>query len=334
MKQALALLLVVSSSLDAQTPATHAKSGEFKSPTPAARFRQGAGRDNLAHPPGYITAPLGTFGEVAVRGEGETDVILIAGLGPGWYVFDSFIEANGKDYRFFAVTLAGYGGSSAPPMPAPGTQFNEGTWLNGSKRALGTLIEERKLTRPLIVAFYSDAAHVALRYALENPDKVGGVLALSASPRFPLPPGRDRGPGMESFAQSWFKTVTEIMWPSGMWPADAYSMDAALSEKTWWDVLTPSLPTAIRYTVETWADDLVPDLVELKTPTIVLSPGFTEGYLDSPMGPTIRTRFHEGWEAAIDAGAHLEHVVVPDAHLLLWEDDPAEVQAALARLAK
>ena len=336
MQQALALFfaLAVPALAGAQTPGSHANSGEFKQPTPADRFRQNPARDNLAHPPGYVTAPLGTFGEVAERGAGETAVILIAGLGPSWHIFDSLIEANEKDYRFFAVTLAGYGGSSAPPMPPAGTGFAEGTWLSASTRALETLIEEKALVRPLIVAFYSDAARIALRFALASPEKVGGVLVLSASARFPLRPGADRGPGMDGFAQGWFKTVTEIMWPSGMWPPDAYASDRALSEKTWWDVLHPTLPTAIRYTVETWADDLVPDLGRLKTPTLVLSPGFDDEFLSTPTGTTIRERFHGGWNTALEAGAPLEHTVIPGARLLLWEDEPTEVQYALERLAE
>jgi pimeloyl-ACP methyl ester carboxylesterase len=316
-----------------QTPDSHAKSGEFKQPTPSDRFRQDPLRDNLVHPPGYLAAPLGTFGEVVERGEGETPVILIAGLGPSWRVFDSLIEETKTDYRFFAVTLAGYGGSSAPPMPPAGTSFAASTWLGASRDALGKLIAEPALERPILVAFYSDAARVALRFALEHPEQVGGVLVLSASARFPLPPGADRGKGMDDFANNWFKTVTEVMWPSGMWPTSAYALDPALCEKTWWDVLEPALPTAIRYTVETWADDLVPDLAGLKPPTLVLSPGFSDEFLNTPSGATIRQRFHGGWNAAIEAGAPLEHTVVPDCRLLLWEDQPAEVRAALTDLA-
>jgi len=316
----------------AQSPDTHAVTGGFKQPTPADRFRQSDLRDNLVHPPGYVTAPLGTFGEVVERGRGKTPVILLAGLGPGWRVFDSFIEANEDDYRFFAVTLAGYGGSSAPPMPEAGTSFGEATWLSASQRALGGLVEENALERPLVIAFYSDAARIALRFAMANHDALAGILVLSASPRFPLPAGTAPGPAMDSFADRWFKTVTEVMWPSGMWPANAYANDAALSEKTWWDVLQPSVPTAIRYTVETWADDLLPDLVKLRTPTIVLSPGFDPDLMATQLGTTIRTRFHDGWDTAIEGGAALEHTVVPGARILLWEDRPADVLSALESL--
>lgn len=328
---ALAVLLSAAVA-DAQTPDTHAESGAFKQPTPAVRFRQVASRDNLVHPPGYVPAPANTFGEVAVRGEGEDPVILLAGLGPGWRVFEPLIEAAREDHRFHAVTLAGYGGSSAPPMPEAGTSFAAGTWLAGARRALGELIEKESLERPVIVAFYSDAARVALRFALEHPERVGAVLVLSASARFALPAGANRGASLDGFADQWFKTVTEIMWPSGMWPSAVYANDAAVAEKTWWDVLQPSLPTAIRYTVETWADDLVPDLKGLRPPTLVLSPGFDEEFMGTQTGAIARERFQAGWEAAVEAGAALEHRVVDGARLLLWEDRPDAVREALAEL--
>lgn len=309
----------------------HAASGAFRQPTPADRYRQVAERDNLVHPPGYVTAPPDTFGDVVVRGDGDATVILLAGLGPGWRVFESLIAAKESEYRFLCVTLAGYGGSSAPPMPPAGTSFVETPWLTGAGRALRDLLDAEGLQRPTIVAFYSDAARVAIRLALAEPERVGSLLVLSASPRFPLPDGTARDAGMDAFANQWFKTVTEIMWPSGMWPTAAYANDRALSEKTWWDVLQPTLPTAIRYTVETWADDLVPDLTKLTTPTTVLTPGFDETFLTGMMGDTIRTRFHEPWAEAIAAGAPLEHTIVPDARLLLWEDRPETVLAALAK---
>jgi len=328
----LLLTLALSAPAAAQTPDTHAASGAFKQPTPADRYRQVSTRDNLVHPPGYATVPLGTFGDVVESGTGETPVILLAGLGPGWRVFDTFLEAHAKDYHFYSVTLAGYGGSSAPPMPAEGTSFAEGTWLRGARRALGGLIEERSIERPIVVAFYSEAARVAVRFALEHPDQVGGLLLLSASARFPLPEGTPRAAGLDGFAEQWFKTVTEIMWPSGMWQVSSYANDIALSEKTWWDALQPSLPTAIRYTVESWADDLVPDLEKLTVPTVVLVPGFDEAFMSSVSGTVVRERFQAGWEAALDAGAPLDYSIVPDARLLLWEDQPESVSKALARV--
>ena len=86
MQQALALFfaLAIPTLAGAQTPGSHANSGEFKQPTPADRFRQNLARNNLAHPPGYVTAPLGTFGEIAERGENTEPGSHSHAASPGW----------------------------------------------------------------------------------------------------------------------------------------------------------------------------------------------------------------------------------------------------------
>lgn len=312
--------------------ATRAPSGEFRPPTPSDRFRQDSTRNNLEHPDGYLPAPLGSLGQVVVGGEGEVPVILVAGLGFGQRVFEALIDAHRDDYRFYAVSLAGYGGSSAPPMPPPGTSYADRTWLAGAQEGLAALIEEEGLERPIVAAFYSDAANAVVHLAAESPESVGGVLVMSAAARTPLPDTVSRAEVMDRFADRWFRTVTEIMWPSGMFTPDYYSNEADVAERAWWEVLEPSLPTSIRYTVETWADDLVPLLSDLEVPTIVLSPGFDDAFMNGDSGRQIRTRFHGGWEAAVEDGAPIEHRIVPEARFLIWVDRPDAVAEALAEL--
>ena len=315
-----------------QSPA-HAATGEFKPPTPSDRHRQDSTLDNLVHPDGYMTAPLGSLGQVVPGGEGDTPVILVAGLGFGARVFARLIDDHAEDYRFLAVSLAGYGGSSAPPMPPAGTSYGERTWLASAQSGLARLIDGEGLDRPIVVAFYSDAANVVTRLAAERPDLVGGVLILSAAARFPLPPeAGDRAPAMDRFARQWFRTVTEVMWPSGMFTPDFYANERDVAERAWWEVLEPTLPVSIRYTVETWADDLVPVLGEVSVPFTVLSPGFDESFLEGQNGELVRTRMHGGWDAAIGAGARIEHSVVSGARFLIWHDRPEAVSEALEEL--
>ena len=118
-----------------------------------------------------------------------------------------------------------------------------------------------------------------------------------------------------------------------MFPPEYYATATDVAERAWWEVLEPSLPTAIRYTVETWADDLVPLLPNLEVPTIVLSPGFEESFMSGTNGDLVRSRFHGGWDAAIEAGAGIDHRVVPGARFLMWKDRPDSVTEALAELA-
>lgn len=318
----------------AQTPPSHAPTGEFRPPTPAQRFRQDPSRNNLVHPEGYRAAEPNTLGRVERHGDGPTPLVLVAGLGFGGDVFRPLIDALAleDDYTVYAVSLAGYGGTSAPPMPPAGTSYGERTWLTGAQRGLSTFIEEEGLERPLVGALYSDAANVVAHAAAENPELVGGVLLMSASARRVLPEGGpSRAERMDAFAEQWFRTVTEIMWPSGMFTPDFYATDPAVAELGWWQVLEPSLPTSIRYTVETWASDLVPVMHALQAPAIVLSPEFD--FLEGNRSTQTRARFHSGWNAAVEEGAELDHRVVPGARFLIWEDAPEAVGEALRELA-
>ena len=115
--------------------------------------------------------------------------------------------------------------------------------------------------------------------------------------------------------------------------AEFYSNAPDIAERAWWEVLEPSLPVAIRYTVETWADDLVPLLPDLSAPTIVLSPGFDETFMSGSNGELVRTRIQAGWDESIEAGAPIDHRIVSGARFLIWEDRPDSVADALSDLA-
>lgn len=315
----------------AQTPGAHAPVGEFRPPTPAQQYRQDSTRNNLVHPEGYRTAPRNSLGRVEQHGEGSTPLVLLAGLGFGGDVFDSLVPALVKEHTLYVVTLPGFGGSSAPPMPPEGTSFGERSWLANAERGLETFLADEGLERPILVALYSDAANVVTHFARANPDRVGGLLLVSASARFPLPSsGPARAERMDAFAGQWFRTVTEIMWPSGMFPPSFYATDPAVAEYAWWRVLEPTLPTSIRYTVEAWADDLVPVVAAVEVPVVVLSPDFA--WLEGGRRETTRARFQGGWEEAVEQGGGLEHRVIEGARFLIWEDAPEALDRALRDL--
>lgn len=83
--------------------------------------------NNLVHNQGYKVGLWGELGAVKKFGTGIQSLILIPGLGFDNSVFDDFMEANKSRYRMYAVTLAGYGGTPAPPMPSEKTSYAEQT---------------------------------------------------------------------------------------------------------------------------------------------------------------------------------------------------------------
>ncbi len=107
--------------------------------------------DNLVHQKGYVTAPLGTLGAVVERGKGRTDVVLVSGFGLGASAFEAFQRRNEDRFHMLAVTLPGFEGTAAPPMPAAGIGYGEQTWTRAAAEAVAALIRDRKLERPLLV---------------------------------------------------------------------------------------------------------------------------------------------------------------------------------------
>ena len=120
-------------------------SGPAAQQTIKARMEQDPGLNNLVHPEGYHTAEPGTLGGVIRRGAGAVDMMLIAGAGFSGEVFEGFMQANAERYRMLAVTLPGFGGTPAPPMPPEKTSYGELSWIRGAQEAVVRLIEEEKL---------------------------------------------------------------------------------------------------------------------------------------------------------------------------------------------
>jgi len=146
-------------------------------------MKQDSTLNNLVDPPGYKTAKLGTLGEVVRAGTGNQGMILIPGLGFGGSIFDEFMQGFLGQYRMYAVTLPGFGGTSAPPCPGEKTSFGLQTWTNAALGAIEKLMEEEKIQNPIIVGHWLGGTQIALRLALKHPDKIKAVVLLAGSGR-------------------------------------------------------------------------------------------------------------------------------------------------------
>ena len=175
--------------------------------------------NNLVHAPGYVTAPLGTLGAVVERGRGPIDMILVSGSGLGASVFDGFMNRNRGRYHMLAVTLPGFAGTPAPPMPPAGTSYGDQTWTRGAAEAIVHLIHDRRLHRPVLVGHFINGSPVAMRVAVEHPELVRSLVLLAGSPRYePVTASRvwpknltleQKVRAVDQYtAPRWFKTVT------------------------------------------------------------------------------------------------------------------------------
>jgi pimeloyl-ACP methyl ester carboxylesterase len=285
--------------------------------------------DNLVHPEGYATIPLGTFGHVEKRGTGPVPMVLIPGGGFGWRVFESYMDANANEYTMYAVSLAGMGGTPAPPMPPPGTSYGELTWIRGGVVALFDLVDREKLERPVVVGHFLEGTHVALRAAIEHPEKIGAVAILSGSAKYAVP-GReltlqDRVRYQdEKMAPNWFKTVTLKTWNDNNFPPSTYSRDPERGVRLFEDVSHGPLPVFVRYLIEYYASDLSLEFERIRTPLLLLIPGFDEALLAGEATKWLPYFFIDGW-TGIEKNPLVERRTVENARIFLWVDEPEVV---------
>jgi pimeloyl-ACP methyl ester carboxylesterase len=305
-------------------------------------MEQDPARDNLVHAAGYATAEPETLGGVRREGRGSIPMVLIAGAGFGADVFDAFMKANAERYSMLAVTLPGFGGTQAPPMPAPGTSYGERTWTRAAAAAVARLIEEEGIDRPVVVGHWLTGAQVALDVAIDRPDLVRAAVAISGVPKFvptsgsgvpePTSPSA-RASMVDAFlAPQWFKTVTPETWHDNNFLPRDYAIHPLRAQQLWRTAAEPPLPVWIRYLCEAWADDGTRRLGRLEVPVLVLIPRFDSLYEEGPQtGDYMQAFLHRGWEGVGQRSDRITIETIADSRVFMMDDRPRELYDALAR---
>jgi len=310
-------------------------------PAPPAEPPQDPKLDNLVHEAGYKTAELGSLGAVVERGTGPVDMVLVSGFGVGASAFEGFQQRNAERYHMLAVTLPGFEGTAAPPMPKAGTSYGDQTWTRAATEAVFRLIQERKLKRPVLVGHFLNGTQVAARLARDHPELVRALVLLAGSPRFEpveATPYWPKGLTLDKkvamvdtgLAPRWFKTVTRKTWVGGNFVGSDYSIDEARGKRFADRANEPPLPVLIRYLCEFHASDVALDLAASKLPLLLIEPSFTAALRADPKRTYLAGYFKEPWQGLFKDRPKSETIFLEDAGILLMDDKPAEVDGAIA----
>lgn len=297
--------------------------------------------DNLVHAAGYKTAEPGTLGAVVERGSGPVDMLLVSGFGVGASAFEGFMQRNAARFHMFAVTLPGFEGTPAPPMPPQGTSYGEQTWTRAAVGAVTELIRKRGLRNPVLVGHSLNGTQVAAGVALEHPELVRALVLLAGSPRFepaeatpfwPKDLTLEKKVSMvdTGLAPRWFKTVTRRTWVAGNFVAGDYSLDDARGKRFADLANEPPLPVLIRYLCEYHASDVRAHLEQLKPPLLLIRPSFTEALRADKKRSYLQSFFEEPWKGQLESRPHTQVLALDGAGILVMDDKPAEVDQAIA----
>lgn len=305
------------------------------------RFDQDRSLNNLQHAADYEPGKPGELGAVKKVGSGSKSMILIAGSGFGGSVFDQLVKSWADDYTIYTVTMPGFDGTPAPPMPPNGTSYGELTWTKGVQQGIESLIEEEKLDRPIIVGHWMVAANVALQVALDNPEKVGAAILVSGRAKN-VPVGGDSGPQFGSpenrakwvdqgMAPRWFKTVTRDTWDDNNYYPHDYSSNPIRGLQLWRTAANATLATHVRYLCESLAQDSTIGLEKLKVPTLVIQPGFDDQlYVDSGRD-YMRAFCHDSWKDVEELSSHIQVVRIDDSRVFIMDDQLEKLNATMRK---
>jgi len=298
--------------------------------------------DNLRHQDGYRTAAVGEIRErIRVGRRGGQDVMLIPGWGFGAEVFREFMNDHRDEFHMVSVSLPGFGGSPAPPMPPQGTSYGDQTWISAAVAGVVRAIVEEGLRRPVLVGHFLIGTQVALRVAAERPDLVSGVVIIGGEPWRYLPSRRDstgqtpvtapeRRVVVDRYmAPGWFKTVTTETWHAQNYAAELYSKDSVRAQRYWTESARVPLPVMIRYLCEYIATDLRESYVRVTVPTRILLPSFPAAVLADTTKSYVKPFFLDAWRGVDAFNSRMRLVQTADARLFTTADNPALVVDAI-----
>jgi len=301
------------------------------------------GRNNLILPAGYQVLPDDRPPLIKKNGRGKQTLILIPGMYSGTKSFAGFVTRNQSQYQLFLVTPPGINGTPARAMPAGGASFGEMTWTRRLERDILDLIRREKLKRPVIVAERQPAAQAAIELAIEHPDQIGAVVLVGTNlvQFFSAPKDPTRKTPItfsdrvvlvdESWVGRWFRYVTPETWKNGDLRRELLSVEPSRAATAWDELEAAPVEVKIRYLCEFWASDVTRGFDKLQVPVLALVPGFDEKFLADPANGFAKPAFIDSWETLVPKHPQLEVLKIPDARMLVLDDQPRLADEAIGR---
>jgi pimeloyl-ACP methyl ester carboxylesterase len=238
----------------------------------------------------------------------------------------------------YAITLPGFGDTAPLPIPPEKSRYAETPWIQSTVSAIVKLFEQEHIERVTIVAHWALSTQIALRLALEHPDRVesvilvGGVLKVyyDNSPAMLNWTENQRSQFVEGMSQRWFKTVTRRTWDDNNFMSYDYAINPRRGLFLWREAQAPSLTVWIRYLLEFYSVDLAPQLKDLRVPTLVVQPGFDDPafYVDDKRN-YMRNLCLDSWKGAEELSKQLKFVKIAGSRLFVMLDQPEEFDRVL-----
>lgn len=258
------------------------------------------------------------------HGSGPRALIMIPGLASGPWVWQHAVRAFMKEHTVYVLTLPGFDGRPAVA----------GATLEAARASLLTLIETRKLTRPVLIG-HSVGGTLALALAAQRPELVGGVVSLDGLPVSPGTeglPDEQRARMAASFRQraassdprDFLAQQQEYMTGTGVVDMARGEELAKLSAR--------SDPRALAgYVADAFALDVRTQLAAISAPVLLISPYFAVDAQQQMLSETGKTEYYQ---KIMEGTPRLTVVSIAPARHFAMFDAPEQVLAAIAGFLK
>lgn len=302
-------------------------------------MKQDPALNNLRFPEGTKTVPFGTLGEVTKIGTGPKKALLIPGVGFGAEIWNEFAERHKSGFTMYAVTLPGFGDTPPLAMPPDGTKYEETSWTRSAVAAIEKLIERERLENVTVFAHWALSTQIALRLAIDRPDRIDSVILIGGplkvnfenSPTDMLKwTAAERSKFIEGLGARWFKTITRDTWDDNNFMTYDYAVNPRRALFLWRAAQKPMIQVWIRYLLEFYSIDPLPELKDLKVPTLVVQPAFDDpGYYVEMNRNYMRNFCIDSWRDAKEVNGKLEFVSISGSRLFVMFDKPDDLDKAI-----
>jgi pimeloyl-ACP methyl ester carboxylesterase len=299
--------------------------------------------NNLVLPAGYPASEYAAIPEYIKNGSGGRDLILIPGLGFDASVFDDFVKENESNYTMYAITVPGFGNTTAPGMPVTDSSYGLQYWNRGVEAGIVKLIQKGKLHRPLVAGYFVQGIQLALRLGIDHPELVSGIIVMGGPAKFiliqqgipkeyPLKNSIDYIDRVT--APQWFKSISKKDFDNGNYLPEIYSLDKKKGKRLWDQVSSVPLPVMIRYLLEFFASDITLELNKIQCPVLVLRPSFNPSLLKNPINNYVSPQFINIWDRASGMNSLISVKDIPGASTCVWKDNPSFTDRAISDFVK
>ncbi|MEX0288202.1 MAG: alpha/beta fold hydrolase [Flavobacteriaceae bacterium] len=290
--------------------------------------------NNLVHPEGYQAALYGSLGKVEKFGNGPKDMLMIAGWGFGGNIFENFkADSLGSKYTMYVVTLPGFGGTQAYPMPDQNDVYHDLYWTAGIISGIKELLEKEEIDNPVLLSYFTYSNILAMRIALDYPELIDRVIIISGMAKFTTMYPSFEPASLEEriyytekvIAQNWWKEIDKQGWDNGNFSAETFTKDSVKAAQYWKQMSNIPIPIMVRYLLEYYCTDLSLEYKNLQVPTLVIMPSFNREILIKPKNTFLSHSFHQSWWGANPSNPNFHLMTITDSRAFILDDRPKEL---------